>query len=65
MPRNKEPDARKTEDQITDEPGMPERFQRALRNALNTPPKHRVAPLRQNRKSGLHQRAAFTRERRS
>jgi len=31
-------------DQITDEPGMEERFQRALRNALNTPPKHRTAP---------------------
>ncbi|MGA8594901.1 MAG: hypothetical protein WB676_09175 [Bryobacteraceae bacterium] len=31
-------------DKITDEPGMEERFQRALRNALNTPPKHRTAP---------------------
>jgi hypothetical protein len=29
---------------ITDEPGMAERFQRALRKALNTPPKHRTAP---------------------
>jgi hypothetical protein len=29
---------------ITDEPGMAERFQRALRTALNTPPKHRAAP---------------------
>jgi hypothetical protein len=28
--------------QITDEPGMSERFQRALWNALNTPPKHRT-----------------------
>jgi hypothetical protein len=25
-------------------PGMEERFQRALRKALNTPPKHRAAP---------------------
>jgi hypothetical protein len=30
--------------EITDEPGMAERFQRALRKALNTPPKHRTAP---------------------
>jgi hypothetical protein len=29
---------------IEDEPGMAERFQRALRKALNTPPKHRSAP---------------------
>jgi hypothetical protein len=29
--------------EIHDEPGMSERFQRALRNALNTPPKHRPA----------------------
>ena len=29
---------------IVDEPGMEERFQRALRKALNTPPKHRSAP---------------------
>jgi len=28
---------------IVDEPGMAERFQRALRKALNTPPKHRPA----------------------
>jgi hypothetical protein len=28
---------------IKDEPGMAERFQRALRKALNTPPKHRTA----------------------
>jgi hypothetical protein len=27
-----------------DEPGMAERFQRALRKALSTPPKHRAAP---------------------
>jgi hypothetical protein len=26
--------------QIEDEPGMAERFQRGLRNLLNTPPKH-------------------------
>ena len=30
--------------EIIDEPGMVERFQRALRRALNTPPKHRTAP---------------------
>ena len=30
--------------EIHDEPGMAERFQRALRKALNTPPKHRTAP---------------------
>jgi hypothetical protein len=30
--------------EIIDEPGMAERFQRALRKALNTPPKHRTAP---------------------
>jgi hypothetical protein len=29
--------------EIHDEPGMEERFQRALRKALNTPPKHRTA----------------------
>jgi hypothetical protein len=29
--------------EIHDEPGMAERFQRALRKALNTPPKHRTA----------------------
>ena len=29
---------------IVDEPGMAERFQRALRKALNTPPKHRTSP---------------------
>jgi hypothetical protein len=28
---------------IKDEPGMAERFQRGLRRALNTPPKHRAA----------------------
>ncbi len=30
--------------EIVDEPGMAERFQRALQKALNTPPKHRSAP---------------------
>lgn len=30
--------------ELHDEPGMAERFQRALRKALNTPPKHRTAP---------------------
>lgn len=30
---------------IVDEPGMEERFQRGLRRALNTPPKHRAAPI--------------------
>jgi hypothetical protein len=29
--------------EIEDEPGMAERFQRALPRALNTPPKHRLA----------------------
>jgi hypothetical protein len=29
---------------VEDEPGMAERFQCALRKALNTPPKHRTAP---------------------
>jgi hypothetical protein len=28
--------------EIVDEPGMAERFQRTLRNLLNTPPKHRT-----------------------
>jgi hypothetical protein len=32
-----------TSDRIEDEPGMEERFQRALQRALNTPPKHRTA----------------------
>jgi hypothetical protein len=31
--------------EIVDEPGMAERFQRALRKALNTPPKHRTSPI--------------------
>jgi hypothetical protein len=31
-------------DKIIDEPGMEERFQRTLRNLINTPPKHRPAP---------------------
>jgi hypothetical protein len=35
----------KDEIQVQDEPGMEERFQRALRKALNTPPKHRTAPM--------------------
>jgi hypothetical protein len=30
-------------EQIVDEPGMAQRFQRALRKSLNTPPKHRTA----------------------
>ena len=30
--------------ELHDEPGMVERFQRAPRKALNTPPKHRSAP---------------------
>jgi len=29
---------------IVDEPGMAERFQRGLRNLLNTPPQHRTKP---------------------
>jgi len=32
------------EPDIADEPGMAERFQRTLRNLINTPPKHRTAP---------------------
>jgi hypothetical protein len=39
MPKKKEPDSPKPEDRIVDEPGMEDRFQRALRNLLNTPPK--------------------------
>jgi hypothetical protein len=34
----------KDEIQVQDEPGMEERFQRTLRNLINTPPKHRPAP---------------------
>ena len=34
---------------IRDEPGMEERFQRALRKALNTPPKHRSAPTQKTK----------------
>jgi hypothetical protein len=30
--------------EIVDEPGMAERFQRGLRNLLNTPPQHRTKP---------------------
>jgi hypothetical protein len=30
--------------EIADEPGMAERFQRGLRNLLNTPPQHRTKP---------------------
>ena len=30
--------------EITDEPGMAERFQRGLQRALNTPAQHRVKP---------------------
>jgi hypothetical protein len=37
----KEPKPPKRE--IIDEPGMEERFQRTLRNALNMPPKHRTS----------------------
>jgi hypothetical protein len=49
MTRNK-PDRKpesepKSADRIEDEPGMAERFQSALRKALNTPPKHRTAPM--------------------
>jgi hypothetical protein len=36
--------SRKSVREIHDEPGMEERFQRALRKALNTPPKHRSVP---------------------
>jgi len=34
----------KPEPEIVDEPGMAERFQRTLRNLLNTPPKPRTKP---------------------
>lgn len=38
--------------EITDEPGMAERFQRGLQRALHTPPKPRLKPtLKVNRKS--------------
>jgi hypothetical protein len=30
--------------EVRDEPGMAERFQRGLRRALSTPPRHRTAP---------------------
>jgi len=43
----RKPDNRKerqSEFSPEDEPGMEERFQRALRNLINTPPKHRPAP---------------------
>ena len=39
MAEKRRPDA----SEIQDEPGMEERFQRALRNLINTPPKHRAA----------------------
>jgi CO/xanthine dehydrogenase Mo-binding subunit len=35
--------------EIHDEPGMADRFQRALRKALNTPPKHRTSPTPQTK----------------
>ena len=44
MPRKKASDTTKAEAQLVDEPGMEERFQRTLRNLINTPPKHRTAP---------------------
>jgi hypothetical protein len=43
MKRSSKPPAESPE--IVDEPGMAERFQRALRKALNTPPKHRSSPI--------------------
>jgi hypothetical protein len=44
---------------VQDEPGMAERFQRALRKALNTPPKHRTSPTPKTKerpasKGGVH-----------
>jgi hypothetical protein len=42
MKRASKPPAKPIE--LQDEPGMGERFQRALRKALNTPPKHRTSP---------------------
>ena len=44
MKRSREPQPTTEPVEIDDEPGMKERFQRALRKALNTPPKHRTAP---------------------
>jgi hypothetical protein len=43
MKRPGKPSAEPVE--IQDEPGMEERVQHALRKALNTPPKHRIAPM--------------------
>ena len=43
MKRPEKPSAEPVE--IQDEPGMEERFQRALPKALNTPPKHRTARM--------------------
>ena len=47
MKRPEKPSAESGE--IQDEPGMEERFQRALRKALNTPPKHRSAPTQKTK----------------
>jgi hypothetical protein len=48
--------------EIVDEPGMEERFQRALRKALNTPPKHRTAPTPKTKERPAS-KGAFTRGR--
>ena len=40
--------------EVHDEPGMAERFQRGLRNLINTPPKPRLSVL--NRKGSPHQK---------
>lgn len=40
--------------EITDEPGMAERFQRGLRNLINTPPKPRKPKARQGPKERVH-----------
>jgi len=34
------------------EPGMAERFQRGLRNLLNTPPQHRTTPMPKPKERG-------------
>jgi hypothetical protein len=43
MTRSQKPPAVPVE--IADQPGMEERFQRALQRALNTPPQHRAKPM--------------------
>jgi hypothetical protein len=42
--------------EITDEPGMAERFQRGLQRALNTPPQHRTKPIPKTKTKGRGQK---------